>query len=244
MIRESLVRKSVLACALLLLVAAPARGQAPAGRSTVAATDVKKDEKVRFYGFALDYAIYDGSALNGVNYSNSVDQYFMPSWNFGKVWFKGTRWERVGLGGRFVLSHALAGYDEASQSQYSDHGFAVRCSTIQTSSNGGRLDPSQVQRCQYGHNYRWDYGDILLSLRAPRIYTVPKALINLNAALFGTIPTSIESRFQTLRFALSPSLGVNRTFLSDKITLGYSFTFTKVFHFIQFGEKVVHLFIC
>ena len=204
-------------------------GQAPAGRSTAAAAEVKKEERVRFYGFTLDYSIYDGSGLNGVNYSNSIDQYFMPSWNFGKLWFKGTRWERLGLGARFVLSHALAGYDDTAQSQFSDNGYAVRCSTIVPSSNGGTVDPSQVKRCEYGHNYRWDYGDILLTLRAPRIYTIPKALIHLNAAIAGTIPTSLESRYQTLRFALTPSLGVNRSFLSDKITVGYSFAFTKYF---------------
>jgi hypothetical protein len=87
-----------------------------------------------------------------------------------------------------------------------------------------------VQRCPYNQNHRWDYGDIWFTLGNPKIYTIPKLLININPSIRFVVPTSLESQYQTLLLGLTGTLGVSRDFWGDKFTLGYSFGFTKNFH--------------
>jgi hypothetical protein len=224
---------SALLPALVLFAAAPpasADAPAPSGSSGTAAVELTKEAPTRFYGIGFDYYLADDSGLNSTNYNNDIGQYFLPSWSFGKVWFKGTRFNTMKLSGRFLLTRALSGYDEANYSQYSDNGYAVRCSNLTPSANGGTIDPSQVQRCQYSSNYRWDYSDIWLTLSNPKIYTVPYAKVDLNPSIRIILPTSLESRYQTLRLSLTGTLGLARSFLDGKIAIGYSFGFTKYFH--------------
>lgn len=220
-------RVGVAALALVLVAgaaAAPAFAQAP----PVGAVEGQNEKPLRFYGFAMDFSVYDSSGLNGTYYTNTLDFYFLPNWQVGRLLLKGTRFERLILGGRFVLSRPLSGFDEGYFNQYSDLGPAKQCANLQTSTQGGIVDVNQVGRCDVPSNYRWDYGDIVLSLIAPRVYTIPVLGININPGIVGTIPASAQSRYQTLRFALGGTLGLNRGFLG-RLNARYTFGFTKLF---------------
>src|SRR5437879_917337 len=88
---------------LSLAALAPARqaladSPAPTGGAPTSA-EVSKEGPPRFGGFSLDYSIYDGSGLNNTNYSNSITQYFEPSWSPGKLWLRGTRFKTLTLAG-------------------------------------------------------------------------------------------------------------------------------------------------
>jgi hypothetical protein len=226
------VKKALALLSLAALVPfhqALADSPAPTTAATATTVLAQKDEAPRFWGFSFDYSLYDGTGLNATNYTNSITQYFEPAWSPGKLWLRGTRFKTLTLAGRFALTRALAGYDDANFSQYSDNGYAVRCSNLQVSSTG-TVDPNAVQRCQYSANYRWDYGDIWLTVKNPKIVTIPFLKVDINPSLRFILPTSLESQYQTLRLATAYSLGATRTFWKDKITLGYSFGFTKYFH--------------
>ena len=89
------MRKSFLAAVALAAVLAPAAAHAqaqPAGDIISG-----KSEKVRFYGFAMDYSLYDATSLNAVNYTNEISMYFLPRWNLGRLWMKSTPFERRGI---------------------------------------------------------------------------------------------------------------------------------------------------
>ncbi len=66
-------------------------------------------------------------------------------------------------------------------------------------------------------------------MKNPKIITIPYALININPGLSLVLPTSAESQYATLRAAPGASLGATRSFLDGKLTIGYSFWFTKYF---------------
>ena len=202
--------------------ARPAHADAPAGGNPTEELTAKKNEKVRFYGFGMEYAIYDGSALNAANYSNELDQYFLPSWNFGKLWLKNTPFKNLGLAGRFTLGRVLTGYDESSFAHDSDQGPLQPCSSITPSTQGGVVDPTMVQRCNTNQVHRWDYGDVWLTLRNPKIYTIPKLLVNISPSVRVVIPASLQSRKNTLMLGTTTSVGLSRAFLGDKVTIGYS----------------------
>lgn len=225
---SGVARVGVAALALVLVAgatAAPAFAQAP----PVGAVEGQNEKPLRFYGFAMDFSVYDSSGLNGTYYNNTLDFYFLPNWQVGRLLLKGTRFERLILGGRFVLSRPLAGFDEGYFNEYSNLGPAKQCANLQTSTQGGIVDVSQVGRCDVPRNYRWDYGDVVLSLVAPRVYTIPVVGININPGIIGTIPASVQSRFQTTRFALGATLGLNRGFLG-RLNARYTLGFTKLFH--------------
>lgn len=218
---------------VLALLARPALGDIPSNINSTSDNSVEQKgpaKKVRFYGLGLDYSLYYGSGLNGINYNGSFDQYFQPSWSFGQLWLKGSHFASMNLSARFVLTRAVAGYDESQFSAGSDQGLPKTCSDLTPSDNGGVIDPTQVNRCKYAHDYRWDYSDVWLTLAVPGVYTVPVLGITLSPSIRGVIPASLQSRFHTMRFSLTPSLALSRSFWHDRISLGYSFAFTKYFH--------------
>lgn len=225
------MRTKLLLVISLLLVdgAAQAQLSGESKGNSVTGTEIKKGSRPKFGGVQLDFSISDGTGLNQQNYNNSLSLFFEPTWAIGKMWLRGTRFSTLSLSARFFLDRQLRGYNEGAYSEYSDNGLAVRCSNLQVATNG-TIDPRQVQRCQYDSNYRWDYSDLWFTLRNPRIYTIPVVKINLNPSIRGIIPVSAESRYETMRFVLSGFLGANRAFLSDRISLGYTFGFTKYFH--------------
>ncbi len=213
----------------LLATASPALADNPSG-APGGSIEVKKEAPTRFYGFGLDFTMWDSTGLNAVNYSNSMAFLFEPSWNLGKVFFPGTRFSRLAIAGRWLINREFAGYDEAQYSQYSNNGYAVRCSNLTPSTNGGTVDPNAVNRCQYDSAYRTDQGDIWLTVKNPKIVTIPYAQININPSIRFVLPASAESRYQTMYFSMSPAIGANRSFFDGKLTVGYSFLFTKYFN--------------
>jgi hypothetical protein len=222
----------VVALFLLGLGARVAHAQAGASVGSGApTTEVKQEGPPRFYGLGLDFALFDGTGLNAVNYNNSLSMYFVPTWAAGHYFdpMRRTRFSTFTVSLRFALTRPLAGYDDANYSEYSDNGYAVRCSNLAPSSSG-TVDPNQVRRCQYDSNFRWDPGDLWLSFSNPKIYQIPYALIDINPGVRLVFPTSLESRYQTMRLSATALLGASRRLLGDKLKFGYTFGFTKYFH--------------
>ncbi len=72
------------------------------------------------------------------------------------------------------------------------------------------------------------FNDISLSLGYAPVYVIPRADIRISAGLGGTIPTSVYSRNDTLRTAISPSLSFSRSF--GEFSLSYGLSASKNFH--------------
>ncbi len=178
--------KISLAAAIVALGTVDARAEAPPSLLDVA---------------KLDLSLFDSSTLNTANVLNQGALYIEPSVRFGKLLFPGTRFARMNLAARFVLTRTFTGYDDSGVEPNGDLGFAPRCSNLTTSSNG-TIDPAGVNRCETSAAYRTTLADTWLTLGLPGIYTVPKLDVGLNPSLRLVLPTSPTSRYATRLFAL------------------------------------------
>lgn len=216
-------------------VGAPARAQSLSGYNTAASEASKSAERLgspRFYGFTFDLTTGDSSGLNSVghNYRNDFVWYFEPAWNLGQLYLRDTRWKYLQLQARFSLSANASGTDEANFAGQSNAAPAGTCPGTSINDSGS-VDPGSVGYCNPNANKRRaDYSDLWLTLRSPRVYTIPKIDVVVNPALRVVLPTSLESQFQTMIMSLTPTISVGRTFWRDKLRLGYGFGFTKYFH--------------
>jgi hypothetical protein len=141
-----------------------------------------------------------------------------------------SRFRNLSIGARFVVTQELAGTSDEFFGGNSNATPARTCSNLQPG-DGGIIDPSQVQRCNpQANDRRADYSDLYLTVRNPKIYTIPKLRVSLNPAFRFIFPTSAESRYQTLRLGITPSLSLSRSFWRDRIRVGYGLGFTKYFH--------------
>jgi hypothetical protein len=212
--------------------AATSYAQSNANSPTAGAVD-KKQEDVRFGGFGFDFTMSDSMGLNGVgqNYRNELNFYFEPRWDIGKKWMKNTRFRTFGIGVRFSLTQPLTGVDEGyfnGNSNLQDP--QGTCGSPQINQNGS-LDPTTVGYCNPQRNdFRTGYSDIWLTIRNPKIYTIPKLEVNINPSFRMFLPVSQESLYQTLQFAIAPSLSLSRSFWKDHINLAFGVSYTKNFH--------------
>jgi hypothetical protein len=235
-VKERRVKKLTgLALGILIVGAsAGARADGAGAPNTGAVTSIETtvNTKPKLYGFSFDLTTADGSGLNAVghNYRNDFIWYFEPAWNIGQMYLRGTRWRTLQLQARFSVTANVSGTDEANFGGTSNATPAGTCPGT-TINDSGQLDPGSVGYCNpAANNRRADYSDVWLTLRNPRVYTIPKIDVYLNPAFRVLLPTSMESRFQTLVMALTPSLALGRTFWKDRIRVGYGFGFTKNFH--------------
>ncbi len=208
---------------------------APRGKATgvIGSVEAQKNEKVPFYGFSFDFTVADSSGLNAVgeNYRNDLNFYFEPTWNVGARFLHHTAFKTLQIAGRFAVTQNLSGTDEANFGSQSNQGPEGTCGNPSISTQGGVLNPGTVSYCHpVSNNRRADYSDVWLTIRAPKIYTIPKLELNLNPSLRFIFPSSLESRFQTLLFAFSASISANRTFWKDRIGIGAGFGVSKNFH--------------
>ncbi len=81
--------------------------------------------------------------------------------------------------------------------------------------------------------------DVTLDLRAQNWATIPVVDINLSSALAVNLPTSLPSRYQTLFFGLSASMGFSKTFAEvlEGLTLSYNIRLWKGFHDFTTSER-------
>lgn len=212
----------------LLGMAASAYGQG-AGLTVGA---VGPAAKPRFYGFALDFTVADGSGLNSVgqNYRNDLQFYFEPTWNFGRLYLANTPFKNGALAGRFIVTQNLAGVDESNYSgNLNIPGPQGTCGDPKITD--GVLDPTSVAYCNPpGANRRTDYSDLWFTLRFPRIYVIPVVDVAINPSLRFVAPTSAQSRFQTMAGSLTAFVGLARSTWKGRLRFGYSFGFNKFFH--------------
>ncbi len=221
----------------ILIVAAgtSALADAPGAPNTGSVTTIESSTSTRpnFYGLTFDLTTADGSGLNSVghNYRNDFVWYFEPAWNIGQMYLRGTRWRGLQLAARFSLTANVSGTDEANFNGISNAAPEGTCPGTTINDNGGTVAPGSVGYCNpASNNRRADYSDVWLTLRAPRVYTIPKIGVYVNPALRVILPTSLESQYQTLIMSLTPSIALGRTFWHDRIRVGYGFGFTKNFH--------------
>ncbi len=214
----------------MAITSSPAGSSLPAG----AAADTKapgkaKGQALAYGGFTIDYSISDSSTLNTLNYSNGLANYFEPAWAVGARYLKGTPFSKLSVSARVVLTDWLASYDPSTVTPGSDLGYAPRCSDIQQSS-AGVTDPNSVQRCPTSANHRWLLDDTWLVLSDPGVYTIPGANIKVSPTVKLVLPTSLASQYATLRLTTGASVGLSRTFLGDKLKVGFTFGASKNFH--------------
>jgi len=186
----------------------------------------------RFYGFSFDFTVSDGTGLNniGENYRNDLSFYFEPTWNYGKMFFHGTRMEGAHIAARFILTQNLAGTDDANFTGNTAAGPQGTCSNI-TPGQGGVVDPTMVAYCHPATaDRRADYSDFWLTFRFPKIYTIPKIGVNISPSLRFVFPSSAQSQFATLQTSITGFLGLSRAFWGGKIRTGYTFGFNKFIH--------------
>jgi hypothetical protein len=203
----------------------------PAGAS--ATIEAKATEKVPFYGVAFDFTLADSSGLNaiGENYRNDLNFYFAPSWAIGARFLRNTPLKTLTATGYFAVTQNLSGADEANFGSQTNAGPETPCYAGTPSTQGGVVNPSQVPYCNpAANNRRTDYSDLRLTFSAPKIYTIPKVDIAINPSIRFVFPTSVESRYSTLRLGWTTSLSAGRSFWKDRIQLGAGFGITKNFH--------------
>jgi hypothetical protein len=231
--KEHGVKRVLLGLALVSGFSGLAFGDVGGAPTGTVVEEAKIEKKVPFYGFSFDFTAADGTGLNSVgeNYRNDLAFYFEPSWNVGARFFRGTWAKTFQIAARFAVTQELSGTDEASFNGVSNSGPHGTCSNITPSINGGVVNPNMVGYCNPPPNdRRADYSDIWLTFRLPRAYTIPKALISISPSLRFYLPTSAQSRYQTLIMGLNPAVGFGRTFWKDRIKVGYSLGYTKNFH--------------
>ena len=190
------------------------------------------NQSPRFYGFAFDFTVSDGTGLNniGENYRNDLSFYFEPTWNYGKMFFRGTRMEGAHIAARFILTQNLAGTDDANFSGNTAAGPQGTCSNI-IPGQGGVVDPTMVQYCNPpSAQRRVDYSDTWLTFRFPRIYTIPKIGVNVSPSVRFIFPSSAQSQMATMQTSITGFLGLGRPFWGGKVRAGYTFGFNKYFH--------------
>jgi len=225
----------LLGVAVVLALSAPVKvafADAQGGIKPAAGVEAEKpDQKVPFYGFSFDFTAADGTGLNSVgqNYRNDLAFYFEPTWNVGPRFLKHTWAKTFQIAARFAVTQELSGTDEASFNGNANSGPHGTCSNVNITN--GMVDPTSVGYCNPPPNdRRADYSDIWLTFRMPRIYTIPKAEITISPSVRLYLPTSLQSRYQTLIMGVAPSLGFGRSFWKDRIKIGYSLGYTKNFH--------------
>jgi hypothetical protein len=213
------------------ILSAPAN--ADVAGSQTSSVDEKKVEKVRFGGFGFDFTMADSSGLNAVgeNYRNELNFYFEPHWDIGARWLRDTRFKTFTIGARFSLTQPLSGTDDAYYSGNTNLSEPPGSCSGATTNQNGSLNTGSVGYCHPASNdFRTDYSDIWLTIRNPRIYTIPKLGVHINPSIRFILPASKESLFQTLQFALTPSLSLSRSFYKDHINLAFGVSYTKNFH--------------
>jgi hypothetical protein len=203
------------------------------GQPTVSGSveDEKAPKQLPFYGLSFDFTVSDGTGLNSVgqNYRNDLAFYFEPSWAVGARFLKHTWAKTLTLAARFAVTQELSGTDDASFNGSSNAGPHGTCSNINPIN--GVVDPTQVGYCNPASNdRRADYSDLWLTVKMPRVYTIPKAEIAISPAVRFIFPTSMQSRFQTLVMGITPSLSLSRGFWKDRIHIGYGVGYTKNIH--------------
>jgi hypothetical protein len=223
--------RTLLAAALLVAAARPAAAQLA---NALTGTTTAASEDTALGGFDTELTLSDSSGLNtvGENYRNELSLYFEPRWAAGKKLFQGQGvLGKLSLSGRFVLTRALSGTSDESFGGSASSGPLTPCSDIIPSANGGVIDPSQVRRCNPAANdRRIDYSDVWLTAGLPRFATIPRTAIDVSSSLRLALPTSMQSRYQSLRFALTGTGGLSRAFMDGKLRLSYTLGFTKNFH--------------
>jgi hypothetical protein len=224
----------VLALALAVALTAGARPAAAQLANALTGTTTAASEDTALGGFDAELTLSDSSGLNtvGENYRNELSLYFEPRWAAGRKLFHGQGvLGKLSLSGRFVLTRALSGTGDESFGSSVSSGPLTPCSPVIPSANGGVIDPTQVQRCRpQAADRRTDYSDVWLTAGLPRFATIPRTAIDVSASLRVALPTSLQSRFQTLRLGLTGTGGLSRAFLDGKLRLSYTLGLSENFH--------------
>jgi hypothetical protein len=180
-------------------------------------------------GFSLDLSFSDGTALNAENYSNGLSLLLEPNWAVGLQYLKNTPFKTLNIGAKFSVGRALAGYDPSSVTPDNGTGPLGTCSNVAINS-AGSVDPGSISRCNTGpNNYRFEPSDLSFTIATPGIYKIPLADVRLNPSVRVTVPLSYQSRYASIITVLQAAIGAGRSFLNDKISVGYSFSFSKYF---------------
>jgi len=204
----------------------------PVDTSPAAGVASEPEPGIRFHGLTFHVTLADGTGLNAVghNYRNDLNLYLEPAWHAGKRFFARSRFQSLSISARWLVTRNLAGTDESNVNGSANAGPQGSCSDV-SPSTAGTIDPGQAGYCNpQANDRRTDYGDLWLTARNPRVYTIPKLLVELNPAVRVILPVSAESRFETLLFSVMASLGLSRSFLTDRLSVSYTFGFTKYFH--------------
>lgn len=223
-------------CLMLAVLAGTlAAGQRARAQVTETITgSVRKNQDLRYGGVGMDVTLANGSGLNtvGQNYRNDLSLRFEPRWEVGRRFFSQSPvWSKLNLSGRFTLTRALSGTDAASFGPNVNGQPITPCSDVTPSANGGVINPDQVQRCNPASNdRRIGYSDVWISASLPRYAKIPKLGLELSSSVRVILPTSLESRYDSLRMGMTAASSLGRGFFSDRVRISYGLGLTKNLH--------------
>ena len=224
---------------------APAATTAPVGATSGVTTkapdaesehETKIDEKpLILAGAGLDVTLGDASGLYAGQeaYQNDWALYLAPSWRAGEKFFKSQPMlKRLVVSARWSLQGEFAGtQDQFFTGSVPSSQSYQNCDSSAPSGTGSVVNTgtSAVPYCQGSGNRRLDYSDIGLKV-SDNIYTVPVALIEVKGSLGSALPVSAESQATGFITSLQPGLGLSRSFFNKKLTIDYTFGYTKYFY--------------
>jgi hypothetical protein len=230
----------VVALIASLSVAGHAWADEPKEKTAAKVEKKAEGEKLDLYGLELKLGLGSYNALTTAGEGEEwyLRYSFNLDWSFGKVFWPKTKVlnafkarltfrvqnEMVGTDPRYRTTNFANPNYSGSQMEY-----------LPISDQGGYLDESdahQTDRTVSGAYRRADYSDVWLTIMNSSLYTIPKAKINIDAALRVTLPTSLQSRNKGLRTYIMSYAGLTRGFslpYNMKLFAGYGFYWVHYF---------------
>ena len=193
------------------------------------------DKPLIFSGFGIDATLGDSSGLYAGQeaYQNDWALYLAPSWRAGEKFFKNQPMlKRLVVSARWALQGEFAGTQEQFfTGSVNPNQSYQNCDSSAPSGTGGVVSTasSAVPYCQGSGDRRLDYSDIGLKV-SDNLYTVPVALIEVKGSLGSALPVSAESQATGFITSLQPGVGLSRSFFNKKLTIDYTFGYTKYFY--------------
>jgi hypothetical protein len=180
-------------------------------------------KKPPFYGLGFEVSVWNSSGLwfGGGAYRNEFGFLLQPNWSIGRTFIGKGPLRTMNLSARFFFNAPVAGFDDSYQTGDAPAWSEQQPCALNVDTT---LRQQDLPRCPWGRGARRaDYSDLQLTLTNPRIYTVPTLKVHLDPSLVVVLPTSAQSRLQTLVMQFTPQLGVGREFVNNRIAVAYTY---------------------
>lgn len=210
----------VMALVACLAMAGPARADEPKEKTTAKVEKKAKARKLNLYGLELKLGLGSYNALNTAGEGEEwyLRYSFNLDWAVGKVFWPKTKvLKAFKVRLSFRVQNEIVGTDPTYRStSFSNPNYSGSQQEYLPISDTGLVvsesGTDNTDRKVEGAYRRVDYSDLWLTIMNTSLYTIPKAKINIDAALRLTLPTSLQSRNKGLRTYTMLYAGLTRGF--------------------------------